>query len=320
MKVGLELELLAPPGLTRDDLARALARELGGAVTFGWKYHGAGALPDGRPDCRLTSAARVEVKGKWFASFVDDPTLRDDLPERDALSFAARTDDVRLAAFIERRCWHRDARQRLHALTTTFDARETEEGLVDPWGLPLVRWHVEPAERARVCEVVLRPLADRERPAVLRRVMRRAAALGFTVPLEAAVHAHFDAAPFRSTRALRRLVLEWSAEWRARFEPNPRCRKLGPFPEPVRRVAREASDDDAFEVIAAGVLLAGLGRELDLNLLGLVERFPRHPTVEVRCLPGSLDAEATLQRLALAETFLRQAHQASTSARRRLSR
>lgn len=195
----------------------------------------------------------------------------------------------------------------LAPLKKTFAATEEADGFVDPWGLPLVRWHEVSAERARVCELVLRPLSPKELAPTLRRVMKVARSLGFTVPVEAAIHAHFDAAPFRSTPALRRLVLDWSARRASllrALEPNPRCRKLGPFPADVVRVAQAATDDLPFETLAAGLLLGGLHRAVDLNLLGLVERYPKQPTIEVRCLPGSLDAEATLARLAHARAFL----------------
>lgn len=302
--VGLEVELLAPPGKTRTDLARALAKQAGGALRLAFKYHGQGELPDGRPDCHLTPAARVWVRGKWLASVVDDPTIVDDLAPTTKTMRIARTDDVRLAAWIERTC-----AGTFGPLVKTFAAIEDENGYVDPWGQPLVRWHQVSAERARVCEVVLRPMKRKELGATVRRLMKRASSLGFTVPAEAAIHAHFDAAPFRSTRALRKLVLEWSKQRVGvlkQLEPNPRCRKLGPFPEDVVRVAGVATDALSFETLAAGLLLGGLHRAVDLNLLGLVERYPKQPTIEVRCLPGSLDADATLERLGHAEAFLAQ--------------
>lgn len=312
--VGLEVELLAPPGKTRFDLARALAKQAGGALRLSFKYHGQGTLPDGRPDCQLSPAAKVMVRGKWFASVVDDPTILDDLaPDAEAMRIA-RTDDVRLAAWVERNCEVNGDRLLFStdhggftALKKTFAATEEEDGFVDPWGLPLVRWHHVSAERARVCELVLRPLSSKELAPTLRKVMKLARSLEFTVPAEAAIHVHFDAAPFRSTASLRRLVLAWTKE-RTRLlswlQPNPRCRKLGPFPDDVIRVAETASDDMSFESLAAGMLLAGLHRAVDLNLLGLVERYPKQPTIELRCLPGSLDPEATLARVATGQTFL----------------
>ena len=251
------------------------------------------------------------MRGKWFASIVDDPTILDDLaPDAEAMRIA-RTDDVRLAAWVERNCEAPfttgvEGRQ-WAALKKTFAATEDEEGFVDPWGLPLVRWHHVSAERARVCELVLRPLSQKELAPTLRKVMKLARSLDFTVPSEGAIHAHFDAAPFRSTAGLRKLVLSWTRD-RARLlswlQPNPRCRKLGPFPEDVVRVAQASSDDMSFESLAAGMLLAGLHRAVDLNLLGLVERYPKQPTIELRCLPGSLDPEATLARIATGQSFL----------------
>ncbi len=300
--VGLELELLAPPGKTRIDLARALAKQAGGALRLSFKYHGQGVLPDGRPDCHLTPAARVMVKGKWFASVVDDPTIVDDLDAAGEPLRIARTDDVRIALWIERHC-----AGNFEALKKTFEATEEEDGFVDPWGQPLVRWHEVSAERLRVAEVVLRPLDRKELAPTLKRVMKLANSEGFTVPAEGAIHAHYDAEPFRTTPALRRLVLKWSEErdrWIKKLKPNPRCRKLGPFPPDVVRVAREATDDLPFSTLAAGMILGGLHRAIDVNVLGVVERYPKQPTVEVRCLPGSLDAAETLERLAVVDQFL----------------
>ena len=217
----MELEWLAPAGKTRFDLARALAKLAGGALRLSFKYHGHGLLPDGRPDCHLTPAAKVMVKGKWFASVVDDPTIVDDLAsDSTELMRIARTDDVRLALWVERNCPGHFA-----PLQKTFAATEVEEGFVDPWGQPLTRWHHVPAERARVCEVVMRPLSREELAPTLRKVMKLASSLGFTVPAEAAIHAHFDAAPFQSTAVMRRLISKWSNErprWLSRFQPNQR--------------------------------------------------------------------------------------------------
>ncbi len=308
-RVGLELEWLAPPGATRDDLARALAKTFRGALRFGWKYHGHGHFPDGRPDCHLTPASRVDVQGAWLASFVDDPTLIDDLAPTTATQRAARTDDVRLAGLAERQ-WSRSPalEARLAPLARLFGGEVADDGALDAWGHPLTRWHEVSAERARVCEVVLRPLAPKERGPVLRRVTKAARALGFTVPAESATHAHYDAAPFRSTAVLRQVVLDWHAQgahWRRRLEPNPRCRKLGPFPSEVVRVARAATDPTLpFETFAAALLLAGLRREVDVNLLGVVERHPKQPTLELRCLPGSLEADELLARLAVADALV----------------
>ncbi|MFT3710909.1 MAG: hypothetical protein QM817_25060 [Archangium sp.] len=45
-------------------------------------------------------------------------------------------------------------------------------------------------------------------------------------------------------------------------------------------------------------------REVDLNLLGAVESFPKLPTIEFRALPATLDAEAIFERLGVIDAFL----------------
>lgn len=306
MRVGLEVELLAPEGSSRLTLARAFAREVGGRVRSGFKYHGAGFLPDGRPDCRLSDAWKVERDGAWLASFVDDPTIVDDLRTDERQGPLGRTDDVRLALWIERECWGATKQSRATPLVKTFAARDVGGLFVEPLGHPLLGWTEESTERQRVCEVVLAPLGRKELKKTLGQLCRLARALGFLVPAEGAIHAHYDAEPFRSTRALRRLILEWTKRRPSlvrQLEPNPRCRKLGPFSDQVLQVARASDDDTPFATVAAGLALADLHRAVDLNLLGLVERFPKQPTVELRCLPSTLDADATLARLKVADAF-----------------
>ena len=240
--VGLELELLAPSGKTRFDLARALAKQAGGALRLSFKYHGQGVLPDGRPDCHLTPGARVVVDGEWFCSLVDDPTIVDELAPEANLCRIARTDDCAVGgvdrAQLPRHVW------------------SAEEDLRGDGGRRWIRRSVgaaagalareSPKSACALAEVVLRPLVAKELAPTLRRVMKLAASEVSTVPAEGAIHAHYDAERFRSTPVLRRLVSKWTEEreqWLAKLEPNPRCRKLGPFPPDVVRVAREASDD-----------------------------------------------------------------------------
>jgi hypothetical protein len=308
VRVGLELEWLAPTRSEREDLARAFARAVKGRLEFGFKFHGAGFGGGDRPDCRLTDAVRVVLDGKVLATFVDDPTLSmSGAPGRRPGRPRARTDDVRLALWVERTCWSRTRERRLAALEDVFAARRHQRAWVDPLGHPLVVWDEDEPERERVCEVVLAPLRRRELGKTLALLCALGTELGFLVPREGATHAHYDAAPFRSSRALRSLILQWSArrdELLAALQPNPRCTQLGPFPPAVVRVAAEADDDLPFATLCAALSLAKLPRAVDLNLLGLVERFPKQPTLEFRALPATLDATATLERLAHLDRFL----------------
>jgi hypothetical protein len=81
---------------------------------------------------------------------------------------------------------------------------------------------------------------------------------------------------------------------------------VGPFPPDVTRVAAEAPDELPFAQLCAALELAGLKRALDFNLLGVVRRFPRHPTVEIRCLRMQEDAGAMVDDVERVEDAMRE--------------
>jgi hypothetical protein len=305
--VGLELELLAPPSQSRVAFARALARRVKGRVELGFKYWSEGTLPDGRPLCRLSLAARVlERDGRALATIVDDVTLHGGLPTRPRARTLHATDDLRLALLVERLGWSASAERRLEWVKTLFGGFFEGGTLHDAFGHPLVVMLEEPAAHQRVCEVVTRPLLARERAATVDAVLDVAHRLRCTVPPTAALHAHYDAGPWRSVRALGHLIVDHAARrdawWRA-LSPNPRCLKLAPFPPDAVRVAREGARVP-FRTFAAALKLAGVDKACDVNVLGVIEPHPRQPTLEVRCLPMSLDAAAVLRSLEAAEALL----------------
>lgn len=314
-RTGLELELLAPRGRSRVDLARVLADGLGARLEFGLKYYSEGErFEDGRPVCRLTPAVRVREADGVLVTLVDDNTIREELDANAAPdAFVVVMDDVRLAKWVEEKSWSTEPgpAATLRELVITFDGTLTDAGngpeATDRYGHPLARIGPLGAERSRVAELVTRPLRREEREKIVTQLLTAASTLGFTIPAEAALHLHLDRAPWMTTPALRRLVLGYAAQrerLREEWKPNPRCRKLGPFPEAVVRVAREASDDLSFDIFATALKLAGVEKGLDLNLLGIVERVPLHPTLEVRALPMSLEPAEVLRSIQAVETAL----------------
>ncbi len=310
-RVGLELELLAPVGESRVTFGRALARRVKGRVQFGFKYFSEGTLPDGRPMCRLSLAARVlDRHGEPSFTLVDDNTLRGGLPTTPRGRTLYATDDLRLALLAERLSFADSLAARPEALRELFGGFVTKGTLFDAFGHPVLVSMAEPMAWQRVCEVVTRPLiSQRDRRQLLSAVLDTANELGCAVPGTAALHAHYDAQPFRDVRRLSRLVLHHAtqrARWWATLSPNPRCLKLGAFPDDVVKVASSKARV-AFPTFAAALRLAKASKDCDLNLLGVIEPYPRQPTLEVRCLPMALEVGAVLGSLELAEQLLLEA-------------
>lgn len=312
-RTGFELELLAPAGSERRNLADALAAELGSGarVEYGLKYHSDAVHASRRPVCHLTPAYRIRTSdGRVLATIVDDNTINKDLltsaPERPDL-FRFVVDDLRLAIWLERHSWTNEwtIDAILGQLCDTFDGKLLPAGVqpaqhpehrvvIDPVGHALGVVALYGGERERVSEIVTAPLWTHEREPILELLLGTAAQLGFVCPHEAALHLHMDRDPWMNTRSLRRLILGFS-EARTKIietlSPNPACTKLGPFSERV--VGAAASVDEAstsFDAFRKMLRAAGATKYADINILGIINEPPLHPTLEVRCLPMSLDA------------------------------
>jgi hypothetical protein len=325
-RTGYELELVAPRGRGRLDFARALAERTGGAVRYGFKYQSPGRARSGKPICDLTPAYRVlDDSGQVMCTLVDDVTIKEGL-ERGAATgeglYRVVLDDLRMALWAERHCWAEspEPASTLAHLLRTFDGELLPRGeeparhpdhraAIDPYGHPLAIVALYPHERERVCEVVTRPLTRDERAERLAAILEVARALEFVVPTEAALHLHLDNGPWRSHARLRQLILDFSAArpllWEE-LQPNPACTRLGPLHEKIVEAAREndgAPDDASFRRALRSV---GPTKYADINITGLTHDRPRHPTLEFRCLPMSLDTERVLSLTDQVEGFLRE--------------
>ncbi len=320
---GVELELLAPKGRSRRDLAQALADLWQGGLRYGLKYSSEGLVADGRAVCTLTPAFTVvDQTGRDRVTIVDDTTIRFDLDgdqPTPAGWYRVVMDDVRLALLAERvsHAQTLEPQAVLAPLIELFGGYIGAPGdqtssvehrrITDAYDQPLAVIAPLPGERDRVAEVVTVPLRREERSEVLTQIIQTANELEFAVPTEAALHLHFDAAPWQSTAALGALLRRTESdrdELRQRFAVNPRCRGVGPQPTDVQRVLSQAKDDLPFATFAAAIAIAGASRYCDVNILGVVERHPRHPTVEYRALSMTLEAGVLLAKLQELEAYL----------------
>jgi hypothetical protein len=312
-RIGFEIELMAPPGVSRRTLALDLAARHGGRVRPVWHHDSEPSLVPGLGRfLHLTQGFEVRrADGGLLCTLVDDITLVDDLDPRAAPRpgwFRVLSDDSRLLRLLAA---HSDPGGTLDA---ALDATAQLWGSVvqrhgdiyqldDGADATIALAAPQGGERERPCEIVTPPLAG-DHHAALAELLGPAAELGFTVPAEAAVHLHFDGAPFRPAHALAnviRLFGAWRDVLRAVLGTNPACRRLAPLPQPlVGAVAGTPSYEELQRAAADG----GLSKFFDVNLTQLLTGTPVRDTLEIRILPGAIDPDEIVNRAALVELLL----------------
>ncbi len=319
--IGVEIELLAPPGSSRRALAEHYARAAGGSVVaFFHPQSELSLVPDTPVFENLTLGFEArDAAGARIARCVDDLTLVDDLDrERPPAPgwFRVVSDDTRLLELVAR-TGRADAGP-LEAVAPVAQLYGTEpevfpEGMVrvtDRNRSPIAIATPLPGERERPCEIVTPPIA-RDHAARLDALLRPARELGFTIPAEAAVHVHFDSARFRDARAFANLVRLVDArlpELKRAIRTNPRCRRLGGWPRALHDVigAPDFVDLD-WPAAQARLQDVGLTKYCDVNLKNIVHDIPDKPTIEVRVFPGLIDAGPILDGAARFERLFRDA-------------
>ena len=312
-RIGFELELLAPRGSSRRELAVALAQRHGGDVRPIWHADSEPALVAtlGGRFLHLTQGFEVvRASGELLCTLVDDVTIVADL-------------DVRADAPPG---WHRlltDDPRLLRLLAQLSDPGGSLENSLDAaaaaWRVPVERFgrtlRIESdgatialatpsgSERERPCEIVTPPIVANHE-AALSELLEVAKELGFSVPAEAAVHLHFDGKRFRDAEAFAnvvRLFGWWREPLRALLETNPRCKRLAALPaELVELVAGVPSWEALRDAAARG----RLGKFFDVNLTQVLRDDPVRDTLEVRILPGAIDAAEVIARAVLVEALL----------------
>lgn len=318
LRTGFEVELLAPAGSDRRVLADDLADRCGGSVRRSWHTDSEPSAVPGVGLFRHLSPSFdvLGPDGAPVARLVDDITLEADLaagprtPPGHRGWYRVLCDDARLLRLVER---HVDPGAALPDVLAPVAALfgtvvELVGGAArvnDATGATVAVAMPLPGGRERPCEVITPPLT-RDHGAALDALIAPARALGFTVPVEAAVHLHVDGAPFRAPASFANLVRlfgRWREPLRAALGTNPACRRLAPLPaDLVALVERgDAADWPALAAAAGG---AGLTKYADVNLTQLVAARPVRDTVEVRILPGSADAAEIVARAALVERLL----------------
>ncbi|MCW2135520.1 amidoligase family protein [Actinoplanes cyaneus] len=312
-RTGFEIELMAPPGVSRRTLAMDLAGRCGGSVRPVWHHDSEPSLVPGLGRfLHLTQGFEVRrPDGTPLCTLVDDITLLAGLdPKAPPLPgwFRVLTDDSRLLRLLAR---HSDPGG---TIGTALD------GVAALWGSPVQRhgivYRLNDAadatialaaplggERERPCEIVTPPLTG-DHSAALEELLAPARELGFTVPHEAAVHLHVDGGPFRAPHALAnliRLFAYWREPLREVLRTNPACRRLAPLPGPLVEAVQGIP---SYEGLRAAATAGELTKYFDVNLTQLLTDTPVRDTVEIRILPGAISAGPIVDQAALVELLL----------------
>ncbi len=320
-RIGFELELMAPVGRSRLDLAQAIAELHQGHVIPYFHPQEEPSQVQGQPIFEnVTLGFRVEDRaGHWLGSCVDDLTLQKDF-NKQAKPFGdwyrIVTDDHRLLALVLRHC---DPRQPLtkvlEPLADLFGTtiQTHPNGMVqvlDRAGNSVAIAAPLPGERERPCEWITPPLSENH-GAYLQQLLETLQELNFAIPQDAALHLHFDARPLCQSLTFQRVVTllhRYNAELKTLVGTNPHCRRLAPWDDAENSLLAIAQDPDFAELpwaIATTLLKKTKPTKYcDFNLKNWIYGLPEKFTLEIRILPMSLHLEKILAMAKLFEQIL----------------
>lgn len=329
-KTGFEIELLAPRGLSRRDLAAAIAAHPGCSISPCFHPQAELAAVPGAPvfeNLTLGFEARA-ADGSLLARCADDLTLQDDLDRRAPSKpgwYRIAGDDARLLRLIMRHADPADPLEKvLDRVAGLFGTEPTRSPdgmtrLADALDAPIAIAAPLPGERERPCELITPPMVDSHAER-LDRLLTPARALGFTVPIEAALHIHFDAVDLCRAATLVNLfrVLDRHGDALKRLVgTNPRCIRLGAWPQKIRDLVTDPTFAfQTWEEARARLLGNGLTKYCDFNILNMIQPPPGKHTFEVRILPVSLEVAPVIQAAGLFEAILHWANDTTQGVRK----
>ncbi len=313
LRTGFEIELLAPAGSSRRTLADEIAARRNGTVRPVWHHDSEPSLVPGLGRfLHLTQGFEVlDADGGTACTLVDDITIVADLDPR-ALPkpgwFRILTDDSRLLQLIANNADPAEPLEKsLGPIAALWTAPVQQHGefvkLDDASGATIAIAAPLGGDRERPCEIVTPPLVADHRVA-LDDLLSVARELDFAVPAEAAVHLHHDGAPFRPAAVLSnviRLFGWWREPLRELLQTNPACVRLAPLPEPL---VAAVDGNPAYEQLRDIAASSGLSKFFDVNLSQLFSSRPVRDTLEVRVLPGSIDADHIVRQAQVVEALL----------------
>lgn len=305
MKLGYEIELLAPLGQTRESIAESFAKkfQLNMKACFHRESEHLPGIQDLAPYYCLTKGFELYNSSGWQLRFINDMTIREsidksapDLPQW----FHILTDDIR---FIDLILCHCDPTSKvdqiLLPIAKIYNSQiNNADGIYSVSGNAsklICAAHSQMTDRNRICEIVTSPITDGHH-LKLEEIIEQALSIGCIVPKEAAFHIHFDGLAFANTTSLLRLIRYfyiWSDVLKKIIPPNPNCTRLGDYNSQIIDYAfNPLNEKKVFEQTVSDLKQLSPTKYCDFNFNNILIGNPDKFTIEVRAIPMILNAAA----------------------------
>jgi hypothetical protein len=320
-KIGVEVELLAPPQKNRWDLAAAISNQHQGSIRPFFHPQSEPSKVPGMPIFHnLTMGYEVlDSQHQRIAQCVDDLTLQADLNRRAAPQagwYRIVSDDERLLRLIQQQA---DPEQPLEKVmqpiaqlfgTVPESGAGGMIGVKDKMGASIAIAAPLPGQRERPCELITAPIDTRHEER-LEDLLSLARALDFTAPLEGATHIHFDATALQSASAIANLVnflWVYGDILKHLMGTNPYCQRLGKWPSSLlETVSALGFRHLAWPEVQAQLQSIELTKYCDFNLMNCIHNIPNKNTIEIRILPVYLESKPILDAASLFAAILERA-------------
>lgn len=317
-KIGVEIELMAPKGLTRRDLAIAIAKEQEGNVRSFFHPQSEPSKVPGTPLFQnLTLGFEiVNSQGELIAKCVDDLTLQDDLNKHHSPQpgwYRIVSDDARLLHLIIQQANPVSSLTQVMLPIAKLFGTEAEIGMgemvrvVDKTGNAVAIAAPLPGERERPCELITAPIEFNHLER-LESLLAIANEMEFSVPKEAATHLHFDAKALQSPLVLANLMrILWihGDNLKQLMKTNPNCRRLGKWSKELYEIVQQPQFLSlSWEEAKTQLAEIEITKYCDFNIKNIIQQDSEKLTFEVRILPVSLQAQTIIEAAGLFEAIL----------------
>ncbi len=317
-RIGFEIELLAPKGKSRLDLANAIAKFYSGTAKRVFHPQAEPLNISNNPIFENLTLGFIiySSSGELIALCLDDLTLQTDLnksigPKDDWYRIVS--DDSRLLQLVACQV---DAELPINnVLTKIADLYHTtvqsdDSGMkrvVDLTSQTIAIAAPLPGERERACELVTAPIKNYHQDQ-LNTLLNIAKSLHFTIPGEGATHLHFEAFEFHSAHIIRNIVNLFGTYDKllmALFKTNDKCIRLGKWHQSIfELVEKPFFPTLSWREVKDEFKRLPLTKYCNYNLVNIIYEIPEKPTFEVRILPSTLDPVEITYAASVIETLL----------------